>query len=91
MDIVIMYLIALVMGAIGGIVHQLHDSEQLNDKKSVLRSIVMGAISAILTVAIYPVADTNTLVVSSFIIGWFGDSVILNIIRRGGQTPVPTS
>ena len=86
MDIVMMYLIALIMGAVGGFIHQLHDSEQVNNGKSIVRSVVIGAIAAMLTIAIYPIVDTNVLVVSSFITGWFGDSIILNIVRRGANT-----
>lgn len=90
MSVLMMYLIALVMGAVGGLIHQLHDSEQLNDMKSVIRSVVMGAIAAILMVAMYPITNMNTLVVSAFIVGWFGDSVILNIVRRGAKEPIPS-
>jgi len=82
MGIVILYLIALIMGAVGGVVHQLHDSEQKNETKAIIRGAVMGAIAGLLTFAISPIKEMNTVIVSAFIVGWFGDSVILNIIRR---------
>ena len=77
-----MYLIALIMGLIGGIVHQLHDSEEENRKTSMIRSIVFGAIAGLLTVAIYPIYSLGLLIVETFVTGWFGDSIILNIVRR---------
>ena len=84
-SIIAMYIIALIVGAIGGIVHQLHDSEQENTGSAYLRAIVMGAIAAMLMIAIYPVQYMNVLIVLSFTYGWFGDSIILNIVRRYGN------
>ena len=81
-----MYIIAVIAGLAGGVVHQLHDSEETNEKSNIVRSAVMGAIAGILTVAIYPITDTNALIISTFVAGWFGDSVVLNIIRRYNNT-----
>lgn len=77
-----MYVIALVIGLIGGVVHQLHDSEQENDVSSIGRSALIGLIAGVLTVAVYPIYNVGTLVVTTFVAGWFGDSIILNIVRR---------
>ena len=82
MDVMTMYILAMVIGLFGGVAHQLHDSEEKNDVDKVGRAGVMGAIAGLLTVAIYPMSDPSTLTISTFIAGWFGDSVILNIVRR---------
>lgn len=73
--------IGVVMGFLGGLIHQLIDSEQENTAKDMARGIALGCIAGLFTPMIMPVSG-NMLYIMPFVNGYFGDSVILNIIRR---------
>ncbi|RLF43871.1 MAG: hypothetical protein DRN17_05535 [Thermoplasmata archaeon] len=76
------YLIAMAVGAFAGFLHQIIDTQQKNDTKSIVRAVIVGAAAGLLVYAINPVEELNTLILLSFTAGWSGDSIILNIVRR---------
>lgn len=75
--------IAIVIGALAGVVHQFMDRVKENDIKAFIRGAVIGAAAGLLTVVSLPsgVPD-STMYLSVFTAGYFGDSVILNIVER---------
>lgn len=86
MDALTIYGVASIMGALGGVGHQLHDPYRKNEIYAIVRSVVNGIIASILIVATMHFENIDALVVQSIISGWFGDNVVLNFMRRHNNT-----
>lgn len=73
----------IIIGAVAGFIHQLIDRAKANDWKAILRGIILGAVAGWLVTLVYPsVLDITYLYYLAFMFGYFGDSVILNIVER---------
>jgi len=75
--------IAAILGLLGGVIHQLMDRAKENDIKAIIRGAIIGLAAGILTAFSIPSSTpTNLIYISIFTAGYFGDSVILNIVER---------
>lgn len=74
MDPVILYII---LGAIAGLIHQLSIPFAENNVQNFVRGVIVGAVAPY--IMSYLVVINPAL---AFIYGWFGDSVIANIIKQ---------
>ena len=74
----------LVIGAIAGIFHQIVDRAKENTTLSIVRGLVVGIGGALVTwYGLKGAIETDvSMMVSVFIGGYFGDSILLNAIDR---------
>lgn len=73
----------VLIGLIAGIFHQFMDRAKENDIQAWIRAAVVGAIAAWLTSLVYvPTADMNAYYFGIFMVGYSGDSVVLNLLER---------
>lgn len=76
-----MLLYVVIIGAVAGLIHQLVDRAKENDRQAVVRGMIVGAVAGCLSYLMYPL-NTDVIYLVVFTSGYFGDSVILNIVER---------
>jgi len=83
LDVGMMIIIGAVFGAIGGLGHQLIDSEEKNTPYAIARAMAIGMITGIVvSLNASPDISLRDLILLVLGFGLSGDFVVLNTIRR---------
>ena len=81
-----MLYVAIAIGVVAGIVHQLMDRIKKNEAKALIRGAITGGVAAFLTYIAIPSADISTMggtiYLTFFTAGYFADNVVLNTMDR---------